>query len=94
MNNRKLVLISETGYQAKHDSLLLSLLDQGYELFCAVGLDCELWEETIDEIAVGDGNNPRHITTTSHPNETEEDVMEFANVFCASHSSGVDVIRI
>ena len=52
---RKVVLISETGYNREHDSLLSSFLDQKYELFCAVGKDCELWEEVMDELAVGNG---------------------------------------
>ena len=94
MKNRKLVLVSETGYHQKHDCLLRSILDEEYELFCSVGVDCELWEEIMDEIAVDDGNNPRYITTTSHPRETESDVIEFAKMFSVSGASGVDVVRI
>lgn len=54
MEDKKFVLISNSGYSTDHDSLLSSLLDDGYELFCAVGKDCELWEEAMDEMAVGD----------------------------------------
>jgi hypothetical protein len=94
MKNRKFVLVSDTGYHQKHDDLLRSVLDEGYELFCVVGVDCELWEEAMDEIAVGDGSDPRHITTTSHPGETENDVIEFAKMFTGSSGSGVHVVRI
>lgn len=94
MKNRKLVLISETGYQKKHDSLLFSFFDEGYELLCFVGVDCELWEDAMDEIAVGEGDDPRQITTTSHPDETEKDVIEFASMFSVSRSSEVDIVRI
>ena len=94
MKNRKFVLVSDTGYHRKHDGLLRSLLDEGYELFCAVGEDCELWEEVMDDIAVGDGSAPRYITTTSHPGETENDVIDFAKMFCVPGSSGVDVVHI
>lgn len=94
MKNTKLVLISDTGYHKKHDGLLRSLLDRGYELFCVVGLDCEVWEEVMDQIAIGNGNEPRYITTTSHPGETEKDVIEFATLFSISGDSGVDVVRI
>jgi hypothetical protein len=48
----------------------------------------------MDEIAVGDGSDPRHITTTSHPGETENDVIEFAKMFTGSSGSGVHVVRI
>ena len=94
MKNRKLVLVSETGYDQKHESLLRSLLDEGYELFCIVGVDCELWEEIMDEMAVGDGIESRYITTTSHPGESEDEVIEFATMFTVSGPSGVEVVRI
>ena len=94
MCNCKFVLISESGYSKEHDKLLLNLLDQGYELFCAVGKDCEVWEEIMDEFSVGDGSNPRYITTTSHPDESIEDVIEFAKLFSINKESDVDVVRI
>ncbi|MDP5138669.1 hypothetical protein ORJ04_22230 [Rheinheimera baltica] len=94
MSNYKFVLISESGYSKKHDKLLLNLLEQGYELFCAVGKDCEVWEEIMDELSVGDGSNSRYITTTSHPEESIEDVIEFAKLFSINKESDVDVVRI
>jgi hypothetical protein len=75
----KVVLISITGYHQKHDVLLLSYLDQEFELFSVVGKDCELWEEVMDELAVGDGSNSRYISTTSHPGEKVEDVFSAAS---------------
>ena len=72
----------------------MSLLDHGYELFCAVGKDCELWEEVMDELAVGDGTNSRYITTTSHPDESLEDVVEFAKIFSTTDESGVEIVHI
>lgn len=94
MKNRKFLLISDTGYHQKHDDLLRSLVDEGYELFCAIGVDCELWEKVMDEIAVSDANDPSYITTTSHPDETEKDLIEFASMFSVSVDSGMDVVRI
>lgn len=96
MANRmnKVVLVSENGYSVEHDSLLESFLDQGYELFCAVGKDCELWEEIMDEIAVGNGENVRYITTTSHPDESVNHVVEFAKHFTTSSESEVEIVRI
>lgn len=94
MKNKKVVLISKTGYSKEHDNLLVSFIDEGYELFCAVGIQCELWEEIMDEIAIGDGSNSRQITTTSHPGESEDEVIEFASNFSTSMHSGVDIVRI
>lgn len=94
MKNRKLVLISETGYDKKHDEFLASVLDQGYELFCIVGVQCELWEDMMDAIAARDRANPRHITMTSHPGEDEGEVIEFAEMFVLTVDSGVDIVRV
>lgn len=92
MEDRKLVLISKSGYSSKHDVFPVSLLDEGYELFCVVGKDCELWEEIMDEIAVGDGTNSRYITTTSHPDESVEAVISFAESWPTEHPSGIRVV--
>lgn len=94
MNDKKIVLISESGYNSEHDNFLNNLLDEGCELFCVVGKDCALWEDVMDEIAIGDGNNNRFITTTSHTDETEQEVIEFANNWTTKSPSGVKVVRI
>lgn len=90
----KVVLISETGYHKRHDVLLLSYLDQGFELFSVVGKDCELWEEIMDELAIGDGSNSRYITTTSHPDEKVEDVVAFATAFGTTVDGALHVVHI
>lgn len=96
MANRmsKVVLISEHGYSSEHDALLLSFLDQKFELFCAVGKDCEIWEEIMDELAVGNGENSRFIVTTSHPEESAEEVIEFAKNFGDKSNGEVHVVRL
>jgi len=91
---RKVVLISDSGYSSQHDELLMSFLDRKFELFCVVGKDCQLWEDMMDELAVGNGENPRFITTTSHPDESPEDVIEFAEMFSTKFKSEVLVVRI
>jgi len=90
----KVVLISESGYSSEHDELLLSFLDQGCELFCVVGKDCELWENVMDELAIGNGENSKYITTTSHPGESVKDVIEFANNFTTKSNGEVQIVRI
>lgn len=94
MQSAKFVLISESGYNPKHDTLLESVLNDGFQYFCAVGKDCELWEEIMDELAVGDGTNIRYITTTSHPGESEGEVIEFAKSLEPGIESVVKIVRI
>lgn len=90
----KFILVSENGYDKCHDKLLESLLDEKYELFCAVGKDCELWEDIMDEIAVGDATNPRFIVTTSHPYETLEEVIDFATSFRTEETSEIKIVYV
>ena len=94
MNNSRVVLVSEQKYNLERDELILSLLDKGYVLFCVVGIDCEKWEDIIDELSIGDGSNPKFVTTTSHPNESVDEVVEFAKMLTLDKKSGVDVIGI
>jgi hypothetical protein len=89
----KIVLISKSGYSADKDALLLGLIVEPVKLFCAVGRDCEMWEEVMDELCVGDGSNPVLIPTTSHPGESLEDVIEFAQQFVVEDDKGIRVIE-
>lgn len=91
---KKVVLISENGYSKEHDALLKSFLDQGFGLFCAAGKECELWEEIMDELAVGDGENSRYITTTSHPELPAEEVIEFAKSFGSASEGELKIVHI
>ena len=76
---RKVVLFSKCGYTAKHDALLNRLIDNETLLVCAVGTDCELWHDIMDELFVGYGE-PRNFSmiTTWHEDETLEEVVRFA----------------
>lgn len=89
---KRVVLVSTSGYHTAHDGLLNSFLDRDYDLFCAVGVQCQLWEEVMDELAVGNGDGLRFITTTSHPDESVEDVIEFAQAF--GERAKVEVVRV
>ena len=47
---KKIVLLSNKKYSEESDDFLLSLINQGCELICFVGLDCESWEEAMDVV--------------------------------------------
>lgn len=89
----KVVLVSKTGYSADKDHILLDLIAEPIALFSAIGQDCQKWEDVMDELCVGDGTNPVFIPTTSHPNETVEDVIEFAKMFSVENDRGVRIIE-
>jgi hypothetical protein len=51
-------------------------------LVCVIGPDCRRVEDVIDELVVGLGDDPsRFINTTSHPNESVEEVRSFAEAW-------------
>jgi len=92
---RKIVLVSNSGYDPSHDDLLRSFIDRKIELFCAVGRQCEVWEAIMDAVVVGPaGDFPWHVTTTSHPGETVADVVTFAESFSLDKPSEVEVIEV
>ena len=94
MNNqsRKVILLSENGYSEMHDALLRSLIAEKVLLFCVLGKDYRLWEEIMDELFVGKGEERDFdMITTSHPNETLEEVIKFAEML---EFEGIDNHRI
>jgi hypothetical protein len=96
MHSGKVVLVSSSGYLPKRDDpLLRSLIKCRIELFCAVGVDPEKWEEAFDWLCIGaDGSGTQFITTTSHPGESEAEVIGFAQSFFTERAHEVEVIRV
>jgi hypothetical protein len=92
---RKVVLVSRSTYRSDHDALLNSLLRRRILLFCAVGVDCERWEEAMDWVCVGpDGGGDRDVVTTSHPRESVSEVVEFARNFVLGEPSDVEIVEV
>lgn len=96
MNTRgnKVVLISKAGYSPDKNHILLNLIAEPMALFCAVGKDCQMWEEVMNDLCVGDGSNPVFIPTTSHPDEAIEEVIKFARVFSVDRDEGVRILEV
>ena len=94
MGNIKVVLVAESNYSSDSDEFLLKILADGARLICVTGVDCCTWEDAIDELAVGDGSQVFDVITTSHPNEPELEVIEFACSFSLVKNSVVKIVRI
>jgi hypothetical protein len=84
---RCLVIHSTAQYSKRYEPLLRDLLLEKPDLFAAVGVDCEGWEEAMDWLCAEmdrNGNLPgAFCNTTSHPGESLEDVLAFAEQWCA-----------
>ncbi|HET8685293.1 MAG TPA: hypothetical protein VFM18_01365, partial [Methanosarcina sp.] len=73
-------------YSPEYEPMLISLIEQRIDLFAAVGVDCENWEDAMDWLCINlvvSGKIPdAFCTTTSHPGETFADVKAFAEQWC------------
>lgn len=95
VTHQAVVLVSSSGYSHDHQSLLRKLLDERIELFCAIGKDCEAWEAAMDWLCINldtSGVLPgAFVVTTSHPDESLEDVVEFAQNWNSHEEQTTDV---
>jgi hypothetical protein len=92
---KKIVLVSKSGRSPAHDALLRSLIDRKIELFCAVGKDCRKWEDVMDGLCFGpDGEQVHFVVTSSHPQESVDDVISFARLWSSQSHDAVEVIEL
>jgi len=92
---KKVILSTNKKYNSEHEDLLASLVERKIELFCAIGEDCENWEEALDSACFNEkGEEIGFIVTTSHPNETLEEVKEFAEQWNGTGNSEIQIIKI
>jgi hypothetical protein len=77
--------------QSKSEPFAQQCMRDGVKLIAVVGDGCEDLEEEIDWIAIGDGSIPNQLipTTSSHPNEPVEEVLEFAALWLCDGEEGV-----
>jgi hypothetical protein len=74
-----IVLHTPLAQPAKLDEFVEDCVRRGIGLIAVHGPGAALIEDTIDEILVGDGEqDPHFIVTSSHAEESLEDVLEFA----------------
>ena len=92
---KKVVLVSRRGYDPSHDNLLRNLIARKITLFCAVGPQCEVWGEVMDQLVVGPtGEFQWHVTTSSHPGETVAEVVDFAKSLLLDEPTDVEIIEV
>jgi len=91
----KVVLHCPTGYHFTLDQLVEQFISDGVKFVGVVGHDCQRVEDIIDELVVGDGDDPdRFLLTSSHPGETVADVVEFARLLFVEDATEAQVIEL
>lgn len=92
---RRVVLHTQVPYDRCYDELLQRLIEREIALLCVVGVDCEAWEDAMDQACVGsDGAGQRFVLTSSHPDETLAEVVALAKVMRLDDAGGVEVIEV
>ena len=77
------------------DTFVEACLHDGVTLIAIVGEDASRIDDIIDEIVVGDASDPtRFINTTFHPNDTVEEVLDFAKRWEEERGQPVQLVRL
>ena len=81
---RKIILHSPISVEADLTSFVERCLAEGVSLLAIVGPGAAALEDRVDWIVVGDSSKPsRFLCTTSHPDETLDDVLDMMNAWDA-----------
>ena len=78
------------------DDFVEACIRDGITLIAVVGEGSSNIEDIIDELIVADGSDESRflVCTTSHPNETVEEVIEFASTFEPKGTESIELVRL
>jgi hypothetical protein len=96
MHAGKIVLVSSSTYTPEiGETLLRQFVEDKIELFCAVGVDSANWEDALDWLCISpEGYSIHFIFTTSHPGESVEEVISFAENWPFDIHHEVEVVYV
>jgi len=92
---RKIILHCPHGYQPNLPDMVEQFVSDGVVFVGVVGQDCAKIEDIIDECVIGDGSDNRPLVlTSSHPNESIEDAVEFAMLLTGEFAGEVQIVTL
>jgi len=91
---RKIVLHCRTPDVGRVSRLVEDLIRDGVVFVGLVGRDCAHFEDIVDETVVGDGSRDHFILTSSHPDYTLAEAVEFAESLSGEYEGEVQVVEI
>jgi hypothetical protein len=91
---RKIVLHCKNGYEPSLDVLVEEFIHGGVIFVGVVGEDCAKVEAIIDEIVVRNGEREYEMLTSSHPNESIEEAVLFAESLTGEFDGKVEIVEI
>ena len=91
----KIVLELPMSDEALLPAFVENCVARNVSLIAVLGDGCERVEDEIDWLIVGDGSDDsRFITTSSHPGETLDQVVEFATAWRVNADGPTEIVRI
>lgn len=91
----KIVLVLPLSDMALLPAFIEKCLADNVSLIAVVGVGCAQIEDEIDGLIVGDGSDDtRFITTSSHPDEPLDEVVDFATMWWINADGPTHVVRI
>ena len=91
---KKIVLHCPRGYEPRLDGLVEEFIRDGVSFVGVVGPDCAKVEDIIDELVVGEGERDYHILTSSHPAESVQQAVEFAQALTGEFKGEVQIVEL
>lgn len=90
----KYILHSPVSDCSQLEQFIERCLKEKASLLAIIGPGCSELEDTIDEIVVGDGSDvTRFLCTTSHPDESFEDVFSFVQTWEFDDAGKIHQVR-
>ncbi len=91
----KVVLVLPLSHRDLLPAFVEKCLADNVSLIAIVGEGCAQIEDEIDGLIVGDGSDhTRFITTSSHPDEPLDEVVDFATMWWVNANGPTHVIRL
>ncbi|HEX6694786.1 MAG TPA: hypothetical protein VF035_08835 [Longimicrobiales bacterium] len=91
----KVVLLSKKMYDGSQDGILKELVRRDTALVCVTGVDAAFIEDMLDEFAATDDSGAGdRLITTSHTDDSLEQVLAFANAFDVGEQGELSIIEI
>ena len=90
----KIVLHWQSGEESLIGPFVEQCLKDHVNFIAVVGPDCTRIENLIDECVVGDGSDDtRFILTSSHPGESVQDAVDFAELLTGEYAGQVKIVE-
>lgn len=92
---KKVVLYTPRGIHGGVEAVAYQFVADGVKFVGCVGPNCEVVEDIVDWVAVEHGSPERNfILTSSHPNATVREAVEFALGLSEEYEGEVQVVEV